>query len=338
MSRRTSSGSTTTSTSRIRSARCSSTSAAGGSAATTCSGGSGRRSPSTGWPRTSTATSTRRPSRPTRACTSRAPSTARATRHASRAMRCTPSRWAPISTRSCRSTGSISPTGGATGSCPRCSATSRYLEERLDAAGDMSLAETATLLEDAIDIHDRHWKIHWMLNFAQLSATLKLRAVMEKTRGSVDEDAAGTAPELGLGPQLGLDRGALADEERGPRRTRAADGVRARGRRRDRRRTARVGARPALHQRRHRAVPARIRLARRVEPRVHLPDRARADGAGPRADPRLPRHATTTSRRAIEAMRRRHRGRLGRDPRRPRAARRSKRCGRRTRSTFGWRR
>ena len=66
-----------------------------------------------------------------------------------------------------------------------------YLEERLDAADDMSLAETATLLEDAIDIHDRHWKIHWMLNFAQLSATLKLRAVMEKTRGSVDEDLLG---------------------------------------------------------------------------------------------------------------------------------------------------
>jgi phosphohistidine swiveling domain-containing protein len=66
-----------------------------------------------------------------------------------------------------------------------------YLEERLDAARDMSLAETATLLEDAIDIHDRHWKIHWMLNFAQLSATLKLRAVMEKTRGSVDEDLLG---------------------------------------------------------------------------------------------------------------------------------------------------
>jgi pyruvate,water dikinase len=66
-----------------------------------------------------------------------------------------------------------------------------YLEERLDAADRMSLAETATLLEDAIDIHDRHWKIHWMLNFAQLSATLKLRAVMEKTRGSVDGELLG---------------------------------------------------------------------------------------------------------------------------------------------------
>ena len=61
------------------------------------------------------------------------------------------------------------------------------LEERLDQADEMSLAEVACLLEDAIDVHDRHWKIHWMLNFAQLSATLKLRAVMEQTRGSVDE-------------------------------------------------------------------------------------------------------------------------------------------------------
>ncbi len=62
-----------------------------------------------------------------------------------------------------------------------------YLEAQLDAADEMSLAETACLLEDAIDVHDRHWKIHWMLNFAQLSATLDLRAVMERTRGSVDE-------------------------------------------------------------------------------------------------------------------------------------------------------
>jgi pyruvate,water dikinase len=66
-----------------------------------------------------------------------------------------------------------------------------FLEARLDAADEMDLADAACLLEDAIDIHDRHWKIHWMLNFAQLSATLKLRAVMEKTRGSVDEELLG---------------------------------------------------------------------------------------------------------------------------------------------------
>jgi pyruvate,water dikinase len=66
-----------------------------------------------------------------------------------------------------------------------------YLEEQLGRADGMTLAETATLLEDAIDIHDRHWKIHWMLNFAQLSATLKLRAVMEKVHGKVDEELLG---------------------------------------------------------------------------------------------------------------------------------------------------
>jgi phosphohistidine swiveling domain-containing protein len=66
-----------------------------------------------------------------------------------------------------------------------------YLEGQLDRANEMTLAETATLLEDAIDIHDRHWKIHWMLNFAQLSATLNLRAVMEQTRGSIDEELLG---------------------------------------------------------------------------------------------------------------------------------------------------
>ena len=66
-----------------------------------------------------------------------------------------------------------------------------YLESRLDEAESMSLPELATLLEDAIDIHDRHWKIHWMLNFAQLSATLNLRAVMDKVRGGVDEELLG---------------------------------------------------------------------------------------------------------------------------------------------------
>ena len=40
-----------------------------------------------------------------------------------------------------------------------------YLEGKLDQQGEMTLMELACLLEDAIDIHDRHWKIHWMLNF-----------------------------------------------------------------------------------------------------------------------------------------------------------------------------
>lgn len=66
-----------------------------------------------------------------------------------------------------------------------------YLEGMLDKEDDLTLMELACLLEDAIDIHDRHWKIHWMLNFAQLSATLNLRAVMEKTHGKINEQLLG---------------------------------------------------------------------------------------------------------------------------------------------------
>jgi len=61
-----------------------------------------------------------------------------------------------------------------------------YLEGMLDKKDQMTLAQLAVLFEDAIDIHDRHWKIHWMLNFAQLSATMNLRTVMQKTHGKVD--------------------------------------------------------------------------------------------------------------------------------------------------------
>jgi phosphohistidine swiveling domain-containing protein len=49
-----------------------------------------------------------------------------------------------------------------------------------------SFVELAVLLEDAIDIHDRHWKIHWMLNFAQFSATMALNAAVAEVRGEAD--------------------------------------------------------------------------------------------------------------------------------------------------------
>ncbi|HVS50353.1 MAG TPA: PEP-utilizing protein, partial [Candidatus Dormibacteraeota bacterium] len=48
------------------------------------------------------------------------------------------------------------------------------------------LAELAIHLEDAIDMHDRNWKIHWMLNFSQFSATLGLQGAMQEIKGSVD--------------------------------------------------------------------------------------------------------------------------------------------------------
>jgi phosphohistidine swiveling domain-containing protein len=62
-----------------------------------------------------------------------------------------------------------------------------YLEEMLERQDELSLMDLACLFEDAIDIHDRHWKIHWMLNFSQFSATMNLRAVMERTHGRIDE-------------------------------------------------------------------------------------------------------------------------------------------------------
>jgi pyruvate,water dikinase len=53
------------------------------------------------------------------------------------------------------------------------------------------LVELAVLLEDAIDIHDRHWKIHWMLNFAQFSATMALNATIAEVKGEVDPELPG---------------------------------------------------------------------------------------------------------------------------------------------------
>ena len=58
----------------------------------------------------------------------------------------------------------------------------------MDAA---SLVELAVLLEDAIDIHDRHWKIHWMLNFAQFSSTVGLNATIGEVKGEVDPNLGG---------------------------------------------------------------------------------------------------------------------------------------------------
>src|SRR4051794_8873718 len=64
-----------------------------------------------------------------------------------------------------------------------------YLDSR-DYDGS-SLVELAVLFEDAIDIHDRHWKIHWMLNFAQFSATMALGAVIAEVKPDADPGLAG---------------------------------------------------------------------------------------------------------------------------------------------------
>jgi len=60
-----------------------------------------------------------------------------------------------------------------------------YLEEKIDDWENIPLMDWAVVLEDAVDILDRHWKIHWMLNFSQLSATLALRAALEEAAGEI---------------------------------------------------------------------------------------------------------------------------------------------------------
>ena len=49
-----------------------------------------------------------------------------------------------------------------------------------------SLTALAILLEDMIDIHDRHWKIHWLLNFSQFSSTMALNTAIDEIKPDAD--------------------------------------------------------------------------------------------------------------------------------------------------------
>jgi phosphohistidine swiveling domain-containing protein len=64
---------------------------------------------------------------------------------------------------------------------------------RLDAVDydAASLVELAVLLEDAIDMHDRHWKIHWMLNLAQFASSSKLAEVATEIKGEISPELLG---------------------------------------------------------------------------------------------------------------------------------------------------
>jgi pyruvate,water dikinase len=49
-----------------------------------------------------------------------------------------------------------------------------------------SLTALAILLEDMMDIHDRHWKIHWLLNFSQFSSTMALNGAIDDIKPDAD--------------------------------------------------------------------------------------------------------------------------------------------------------
>ena len=93
-------------------------------------------------------------------------------------------RSAPTSAGCCPSTPATSSPGGATGCGPRSSATSPT--STASTTRRPTMREMAVYLEDAIDVHDRHWKIHWMLNFAQFASTTNLNAVIAEVRGGED--------------------------------------------------------------------------------------------------------------------------------------------------------
>ncbi len=212
-----------------------------------------------------------------------------------------------------------------------------YLEEALDRRHEMSLARLAVLFEDAIDIHDRHWKIHWMLNFAQFSATQNLRAVMQETHGKVDDALLGRLQNSASDRNWDKIRALWEMKQEVKADPELDAAVRALDRRGDRGGPQGVGARHPVHRRARRALPARVRLARGLEPRVRVPDLPRADGPRPPARPRPGRRGL----RLPDEDRRpagRHRSRVARRSCAGSRARRWRRCARPTRSTSAWRR
>lgn len=54
-----------------------------------------------------------------------------------------------------------------------------------------TLQELMIFLEEAIDIQERHFRLHWILNFAQFQASLNFGAVVKELIGDVDPDLLG---------------------------------------------------------------------------------------------------------------------------------------------------
>jgi phosphohistidine swiveling domain-containing protein len=54
-----------------------------------------------------------------------------------------------------------------------------------------SLPELMVLFEDALDIQERHWRIHWILNLSQFQASLDFQNAVREVIGEVDKDLLG---------------------------------------------------------------------------------------------------------------------------------------------------
>ena len=64
-----------------------------------------------------------------------------------------------------------------------------------------------------IDIHDRHWKIHWLLNFSQFSATVALNDAIVEVKGEGDRRELMGRLQASTETGTGTPSRALEDEE-----------------------------------------------------------------------------------------------------------------------------
>ncbi len=219
-----------------------------------------------------------------------------------------------------------------------------YLEEKIDDWENISLMEWAVVLEDAIDILDRHWKIHWMLNFAQLSSTLALRGTLGAALGGEDKITKKHEEILGRLQNSSSDRNwdaigvlvGLKDQVKGSEALQAA--FQARERRRD-------PGRAEDHRTRARSSSTRVSRA------TSASLAGTPCGATSSSTRRVSRHRsrcstssraisirTTTTSRSSPSSPRTSRGRRKSCSKGSPRAKPRKRCGRQTPSTSRWRR
>ena len=153
----------------------------------------------------------------------------------------------------------------------------------------LELVPLAVLLEDAIDIHDRHWKIHWMINFAQFSATLALGATIADVKGDVDPGLPGRLQSSAVNRNWDSIEALwqMKEEVKADPELRAAFGHDTAAAIASALAGSEGGRR--FSERAHRPLPRRVRAQIDLVARVHLPDLVRAAGADPAGRARLPR-------------------------------------------------
>ena len=96
---------------------------------------------------------------------------------------------APTTAGSCRPMPPTSSTGGRSATCPKVRTNFAYLDG-FDAE-HASLPELMIYLEEAIDIQERHFRLRWILNFAQFQCSMDFGGVVKDLLGNVSPEIMG---------------------------------------------------------------------------------------------------------------------------------------------------